>query len=137
MPNGVAGTDRVEASVSKKEGGDPRRDDGKREDCECCCRRGVADADTTPASAVPHIPKTPGTPRTPNTGVLSARITSHGSSFGDHSPISASNLGASLSRLPSGQFDGSYSPNGSTLDESMQVCRFLKVCSIPRANCTM
>ncbi|KAG9223235.1 hypothetical protein CCMSSC00406_0000076 [Pleurotus cornucopiae] len=71
-------------------------------------------------SAVPHILKTPGTPRTPDTGVLSARITSHGSSFGDHSPISASDLGASLSRLPSGQFDGSYSPNGSALDDSMQ-----------------
>ncbi|KAL4264420.1 PUM-HD domain-containing protein [Pleurotus pulmonarius] len=71
-------------------------------------------------SAVPHILKTPGTPRTPDTGVLSARITSHGSSFGDHSPISASDLGASLSRLPSGQFDGSYSPNGSALDDSIQ-----------------
>ncbi|KAF9487698.1 ARM repeat-containing protein [Pleurotus eryngii] len=76
--------------------------------------------DTTPASAVPHIPKTPGTLRTPNMGILSARITSHGSSFGDHSPISASDLGASLSCLLSGQFDGSYSPNGSALDESMQ-----------------
>ncbi len=72
----------------------------------------VADADTTPASAAPHIPQTPGTPRTSDTGVLSARITSHGSSFGDHSPISASDLGASLSCLPSDQFVGSHSPNG-------------------------
>ncbi|KDQ32435.1 hypothetical protein PLEOSDRAFT_1100920 [Pleurotus ostreatus PC15] len=71
-------------------------------------------------SAVPHILKTPGTPCTPDTGVLSPCITSHGSSFGDHSPISASDLGASLTRLPSGQFDGSYSPNGSALDDSMQ-----------------
>ena len=35
------------------EGGDPRRDNDKREHCECCCRRGVADADTTPASFIP------------------------------------------------------------------------------------
>ncbi|KAJ8521773.1 hypothetical protein ONZ45_g1585 [Pleurotus djamor] len=71
--------------------------------------------------AVPHILKTPGTPRTPDTGVLSARITSHSSSFGEHSPISSSDLQASLSRL-SGQFDGSnlsYSPNGSSLEESL------------------
>ncbi|KAF4584812.1 hypothetical protein EYR38_002043 [Pleurotus pulmonarius] len=77
-------------------------------------------------SAVPHILKTPGTPRTPDTGVLSARITSRGSSSFGVSPISASDLGASLSRLPSGQFDDSYSPNGSALDDSMQACRFEK-----------
>ncbi|KAJ7275587.1 armadillo-type protein [Mycena haematopus] len=71
-----------------------------------------------PNSAV-HILKSPGTPHTPETQGLNGRLASVG-----ESAVNAGDLQASLSRLPSGQYDGgsltfnSIQPGG--LDDTLQ-----------------
>ncbi|KAF7310460.1 RNA-binding protein [Mycena chlorophos] len=61
-----------------------------------------------------HILKSPGTPHTPETQALAARLSSVG-----ESAVNANDLQASLSRLPSGQYEnGALNYNG--LDETLQ-----------------
>ncbi|KAJ7480117.1 ARM repeat-containing protein [Mycena galericulata] len=70
-----------------------------------------------PNSAV-HILKSPGTPHTPDTQALNGRLASVG-----ESAVNANDLQASLSRLPSGQYDnGSLTFNSIQpgLDDSLQ-----------------
>ncbi|KAF7340109.1 RNA-binding protein [Mycena venus] len=71
-----------------------------------------------PNSAV-HILKSPGTPHTPETQALNGRLASVG-----ESAVNAGDLQASLSRLPSGQYDsGSLTFNsiqGGGLDDTLQ-----------------
>ena len=72
-----------------------------------------------PNSAV-HILKSPGTPHTPETQALSARLAAVG-----ESAVNPSDLQASLSRLPSSQYDsGSLTFNSiqtGSLDDPLQV----------------
>ncbi|KAK7032704.1 ARM repeat-containing protein [Favolaschia claudopus] len=71
------------------------------------------------ANSAVHILKSPGTPLTSDGQALNGRL----SMVGD-SAVSASDLQASLSRLPSGQYDGSSltfnSIQGGGLDDSLQ-----------------
>jgi len=67
-----------------------------------------------PANA-PHLLKTPGTPHTPDTQALSGRIATPNSHQIPENSLNATDLQASLSRLPTGPYD-----NGSLTFNSIQ-----------------
>lgn len=73
-----------------------------------------------------HLLKTPGTPHTPDSQVLNGRLTAQGSHQLSDSAVNASALQASLSRLPSGQYENglTFSSIQSSLDDPLQVCLF-------------
>jgi hypothetical protein len=74
--------------------------------------------------ATTHL-KTPGTPRTPDTG-FGPRISSQAPSQGHENPVNAGDLQASLSRLPSGQYEnGSFKSIQGGHEDSLQVCGYL------------
>jgi hypothetical protein len=73
--------------------------------------------------AASHL-KTPGTPHTPDTQGFGTRVSSQGPLQSHENPVNAGDLQASLSRLPSGQYDkGSspFKPAQAGHDESLQV----------------
>jgi hypothetical protein len=81
-----------------------------------------------PATAgVSHLIKRDGTPHTPDPQGLSGRLTSQGSHALGDSAVSASDLQASLSRLPPGQYENgslTFSSIQAGLDDSLPVSFF-------------
>jgi hypothetical protein len=94
---------------------------------------GTLDNLSVTARSVPATPlggingthlKTPGTPHTPDTQGLGTRVNSQGPIQAQENPVNAGDLQASLSRLPSGQYEnGSLSFNSIQAghDDSLQV----------------
>lgn len=81
-------------------------------------------------AGVSHLIKRDGTPHTPDPQGLSGRITSQGSHTLADNAVSASDLQASLSRLPPGQYENgslTFSSIQAGLDDSLQVRFFLMV----------
>lgn len=78
-----------------------------------------------------HLIKTPGTPRTPDTQGFGTRVNSQGPPQAHDNAVNAGDLQASLSRLPSGQFEnGSLTFNSAQPghDDAHQVCLSFALC---------
>jgi hypothetical protein len=82
----------------------------------------------TPLSGVngttTHLLKTPGTPHAPDTQGFGTRVNSQGPVQAHENPVNAGDLQASLSRLPSGQYENGSLPFNSVQagnDDSLQV----------------
>jgi hypothetical protein len=83
-----------------------------------------------PGSA-PHLLKRDGTPHIPGTDSISGRLTSQGSHTLGDSAVNAGDLQASLSRLPSGQYENgslTFTSVQSGVEDPLQVSPRLTLC---------